>query len=272
MINIENVIRKIDEHLHANDYEGAEKVLAYWLEEARQTDDKRALLPLCNEQMGLMRKLARRDDAASAAYEALNLIEELDLDDTLAAATTYVNAATVFKAFDRSAEAIPIFEKAGVIFEAAVSEGDVDAGDMRLGSFYNNMALALADEKRYDDAMAAYEKALAVMGKAEFGGQEQAITYLNMADLVYEMDGEGADDGGHVLDDWMAHFHDAELELKALEFVGKAKELLEDPEIPRDGYHAFVLEKCAPSFSFYGFNEIAEGLKARAIAIYEENQ
>ena len=39
--------------------------------------------------------------------------------------------------------------------------------------------------------------------------------------------------------------------------------------MPRDGYYAFVCEKCAPTFDYYGYFLIADDLNERAKAIYE---
>ena len=45
--------------------------------------------------------------------------------------------------------------------------------------------------------------------------------------------------------------------------------LLHDPGVPHDGYCAFVYEKCAPSFGYYGRFADAEELKKEAEELYE---
>ena len=45
--------------------------------------------------------------------------------------------------------------------------------------------------------------------------------------------------------------------------------LLDRPGLPRDAYYAFVCEKCAPVFDYYGFFRTAQALRARAEAIHE---
>ena len=49
----------------------------------------------------------------------------------------------------------------------------------------------------------------------------------------------------------------------------QAWEHLNNPALPRDGYHAFTISKCAPSFDYLGFFLYAKELKERAKAIYE---
>ena len=53
--------------------------------------------------------------------------------------------------------------------------------------------------------------------------------------------------------------------------LDEAYGLLNAEDIPRDGYYAFVCEKCAPAFSYYGYFLAAEELKQRAEEIYERN-
>ena len=48
----------------------------------------------------------------------------------------------------------------------------------------------------------------------------------------------------------------------------EAEALLDTPSVPRNGYYAFVCEKCAPTFSYYGYFLTAEKLTGRAEEIY----
>ena len=82
------------------------------------------------------------------------------------------------------------------------------------------------------------------------GELEQAVTYLNMADALESRDGPEA----------------AEKEIETL--LDTAYDLLQTPSVPRDGYYAFVCEKCAPAFSYYGFFMAAEELQEQAEKIY----
>ena len=53
------------------------------------------------------------------------------------------------------------------------------------------------------------------------------------------------------------------------DLADRAWDLLNDPAAPRDGYYAFVCEKCAPVFDYYGYFLAAQDLKERANAIYD---
>jgi len=238
-MDLERALQKLDRLVETHDFDGAKELLKYWVSEAQSQGDLRAELSLRNECMGLYRKCAEKENAYQNAEKALSLVDKLDMDDTITAGTTYVNAATVYKAFGEAHRSIPLFEKAQAIYEKLLKEGDG-----RLGGLYNNMGLALLDEKRYEEALQAYEKALSVMEKVEHGNLERGITFLNMADVYDRMKNDEARKDSHNDEGWEALITGC---------VDKAVECLEDESLPRDGYYVFVAEKCIPSFDYYGY-------------------
>ena len=246
-ISIDRILEKLDAHLHANDYVAAERHLKYWLDEARLVRDERAELFLLNELMGLYRKTGRPDESRECAEKALNLARE-NLAGTVTAATTYINAATVYKAFSLAEKSIPLFKAAQEIYENLLDENDV-----RLGGLYNNMGLALVDLSRFDEAKELYRKAIEVMVKHPDRGGEVAITYLNLATAAERE--FGLVDGDETI----------------RSYLDIAESLLENCK-ERDGYYAFVCEKCASVFSYYGRFMYEKTLCERAKAIYSENK
>jgi len=232
------ILEKLDRFVETKDFEGAKELLRYWLDDAKANNNLRGELSLYNESMGLYRKLGDEATALNCAENALRLVERLEMGGTVTAATTYINSATVYKAFGRAEKGIPFFEKAREIYEKELPEDDG-----RLGGLYNNTGLALLDVGRYEEALSSYEKALQIMQKVPNGKLESAITYLNMADVYDRMKAD---------EKYAKKFTDAEWEEKTDALVVKAEECLEDESLPRNGYYAFVAEKCAPSFGYYG--------------------
>ncbi len=232
------ILSKLDHCVETKDFEGAKELLRYWLEDAKENKNERGQLSLYNESMGLYRKLGEKEMAVNCAKNALSLIPKTGMEDTITAATTYINSATVYKAFGMAEQGVPLFEKAKVIYERELKEDDG-----RLGGLYNNTGLALNDVGRYDDALASYEKALATMAKVPNGNLEAAMTYLNMADVYDKMRNDPERASDHTAEEW---------ENLITELVEKAEGCLEDPSLPHNGYYAFVAEKCAPSFDYYG--------------------
>lgn len=245
-IPLARVMARLDEHLSRDDYSGAERHIAYWLGEAQHGGDKRGVYTLYNEQMGLYRKTGRKEPAFAAMDKALALMDELDFAQSAAGGTALVNAATVCTAFGETERALDLFARAQQVYER-----ELDRADSRLGGLYNNMALAYAALARYNEAFAFYTKALAVMEQVENGESEQAITHLNLANAVE--DAIGMEDGIERIED----------------HVNRAMALLDTPALPRDGNYAFVCEKCAPTFDYYGQFMYAADLRQRAQDIYD---
>ena len=244
-IPADRVIRKLDEHLSRDDTAAAERHLLYWLRESEAGRDLRGEFLVRGELAGLYRKLGRREDALLQSEETMRLVETLHMENGMDGATAMINRATVLKAFGRAEESIPLFERARAVYEASPA-----LGPYRLGGLYNNYALALCDCRRYPEARALYEKALSVMERAEGGEPERAVTWLNLADL------ETAERGPE------------EAEEAVNRCLSEAERLLCAPGLKRDGNYAFVCEKCAPVFSYYGWFLTAGELERRAKEIY----
>ncbi len=242
----QRIIEKMDEYMSRRDYAGAERHLLYWMEEARLGRDRRGQLMLCNELIGHYRKTGERDKAFARIDEALTLLGELDFDGSVSAGTTFVNAATACSAFGEDERALGLFEKARAVYEAAPN-----IRPELLGGLYNNMALSCKALGRYDEAFALFDRATEQMGKLPGGKLEQAITCLNVADTVAAQQGLEAG------------------ETRIFALLDEAWELLQDEAAPRNGYYAFVCEKCAPSFAYYGYFLAAEELQKEAARIYE---
>ena len=240
------IIEKMDEYMARRDYAGAERHLLYWLREAELGHDARGRLMLCNELIGHYRKTGERDKAMRRIDEALEMLDALDFTGTISAGTTWVNAATALSAFGEPARALELFEKARAVYEAVPG-----TAPQLLGGLYNNMALTLTALGRYPEAHTLYDRAMGRMADVPGGTLEQAVTCLNRADAI-------AAERGSV---------DGEAEIAAL--LDRAWTLLHAPDAPRDGYCAFVYEKCAPAFSYYGRFADAEDLKKEAEALYE---
>ena len=241
----QRIRQKLDEYTDRQDYAGAKQMLRYWLEEAKLGRDRRGELMVRNELIGCYRKNGEKEAALEQVDAAVSLLEELDYGKTISAGTTYVNAATACNAFGEDERALELFGKAREVYE-----GNAGTAPDLLGGLYNNMGLALGALGRYGEAISLFQQALQVMDKVENGGPEQAITFLNMADIVKLRDGDEA----------------SETEIGKL--CDKAYALLTAPGIAETGYYAFVCEKCAPAFSYYGYFRAAKELKRRAERIY----
>ncbi len=242
-ISVKRVIEKLDEHFAVNDMAGAGRLLDYWRQEAFTLRDRQGELSIVNEQLGYFRKIGDEAKALEAVSRSLELIEKLDAWDTVSSATIFLNAATTLKAFGRAEEALPLYENTLSIYKENLSEDD-----LLFGGFYNNYALALADLGRYQEAEDCYLSALAVVLPDEKGRLDGAVTYVNMAHL-YELWEERTD-----------------ADITAC--LENGLEILDDKTIEQNGYLAFVLSKCAPSYQHFGMDEVATRLSKLSEELY----
>ena len=243
---VRRIMEKLDACMSRKDYAGAERHLNYWLEEPRAAHDLRGELTIRNEMMGFYRKTGGREQAIACGEAALELLEILRDETVSGAGTTYVNFGTVCNTFGENERALVLFRRARNIYE-----GQPATPPELLGGLYNNMGLACLALGRPDEAMDLYDLAMEQMKKVPCGELEQAITCLNMADAVEAL--QGAEQG----------------EARIMELLDRAAALLDTPEIPQDGYAAYVYEKCMPTFAYYGYFLEAERLRDRAEAIHE---
>ena len=248
-VNVPQFLEELDGALHKKDYASAERVLLRELEAAEAANDRKSRLTVLNEQIGLYRKLGRERECLQAADAALESVREQRLCGTVTGATTFINAATGYKAFGRADCALPLYRQAKEVYEKRLG-----AGDGRLAALYNNMALTLTDLQLYDEALALYEKAIDILQTQEHPEPDTAVTYLNMADLV------------------TARYGPEQAERQAAAYLDRAESLLDTEGLPKDGYYAFVCEKCAPVFEAYGYFRTKQKLERRASEIYNRLQ
>ncbi len=240
-IPVDRVIDRVDSLLDKNNYPEAGRLLEYWKAEAVSLKDLRGELAIENELVGFYRKQGNAPKGLSSVGRALELVNALNQSDLPAGATVILNCATAYKAFGRAEEAMPLYTHAEAVYKSSL-----EPNDARFGGLYNNMALALCDLKRFEEAEAAYFTALEVMANVPGGQAECAITKINLAHM-YEAWGKTERIPGCLAD---------------------AIDLLESPELTHNGYYAFVLEKCAPSFGYFGFAEACEYYKKESEEIY----
>ena len=248
-IPVMRVLAKLQEFFDKNDLPGAEKLMNYWVSEAQALRDHRGEFTIKNELLGIYRKEGKEEKAIELAKDVLELCDKLGNNESPDGATAFINVGTVYKAFGRANEALPVFERAREVYEKYLSKDDE-----RLAGLYNNMALVKTDLEEYHEAEMMFLKALDVLSRVEGSEPEQAITYLNIASCEEASKGRG----------------------QAQETIGKCVErawnLLDKPGLAKDSNYAFVCEKCAPGFEYFGYQFYAGTLTMRAEEIYKKFQ
>ena len=245
----QRISQKLDELMGDKDTAGAERLLKYWRNEAKAIGDRQGEFMVYNEMMGYYRKVKRQKEAYEATDTAMSMLKELGYTDTISGATCYTNAATVYTDFGEYRRAMPLFEKARVIYETGNLKNEY-----KTAGLYNNMAIASTALGNYREANVLYQKALDMLRSVKDSELEQAVTYLNMLDtLLAEGD-----------------FNDTARE-KAAEYLYLAEICLDADNLERDDYYAFVAEKCYPIYETFGWDKYANKLKERIREIHERS-
>ena len=244
-ISVARVIEKLDGCFAKNDLDGARRLVEYWQKEAEALGDLSGELSIVNEMLGLYRKTGEKDKAEAAISRALVLLDETETSNSVSGATVLINAATTSKAFGGAEQALPLYERALTLYK---NDG-VDENDARYAALYNNYATALSDLKRFEDAEGLYQRALKITSASVATLLDCAVTYVNMA---------------HLYEDWGEETYE-----KIEGCLVTAERIFNDERIKRDSYYAFVAEKCAPSFDYFGYFAFARELRTVSREIYE---
>ena len=205
--------------------------------------DESGELSVVNEQLGLYRKVSKKQEAMEAVERAKILVSRTDMEQRVSGATVLLNAATTCKAFGHAAESLELYDRAGEIYARELPEDD-----LRHAALENNRATALVDLGEFGEALRLYQSAVARTERTPESLPDCAATWVNLA---------------HLYDSWRGG-EAPEIE----DCLRRAEEILEDPRLSRDGYYAFVCEKCAPSFDYFGFFLYAQTLNERAKTLY----
>ena len=244
-IPVDRIISRLDEYFSHNDLTSAEALLDYWLKEAVDLSDYRGELSVLNEFTGLYRKTGNKEKSEKINGRIFDLLNILDLKNTVSGATILLNVATNKKAFGDPQGAIDLYLEAADIYASSLKPDDP-----LFGGLYNNFALALADTGDFEKAYDYFDKALSIVRKNK-NLPDCAVTYCNIAVTKLLENPLNDEESDNALDD--------------------ALKRLDDPDVVKDGYYAFVCDKCAAAFGECGRFADAADLKERARKIYERN-
>ncbi len=242
VVQVPQVIREADRLRSAGREKDARDLLEREQAGARAAGDWRSELSVTSELLGQYRRTGEAGKGLAAVNRALDIIRDHRMGRPVSGATVLLNAATTLKAFGRAAESIPIFTHV-----ARVYADHLDPSDYRIAALYNNMALSYDDMCDTDSAERFFRLALKVIEKTEHPENDSAVTWCNLAEMYGRRDPEDERIG---------------------DCLEKAWECLNAPGLKRDGYHAFTISKCAPTFDYYGFFLYASELRRRSEEIH----
>ena len=240
-INISRFISHLDSCFARNDLNEAVNTVKFWKNEAKALNDRRGLISVLNEELGLYRRLNDKENASLAISEISKLLS--DLPESRTKATILVNLATTLKAFDRQSEAMPYYEEAERLYKALGMENTYEFAAM-----LNNKSSLFIDLKQTDEAESCLMRAIDILKALGSHGADIALSIISLCHMYYDFGIKDTDEIEELLDSAWEHINDA----------GQK----------RDSLYAFAISKCAPSFRYFKRETEAMALEETALEIY----
>lgn len=177
---MEKIRAVIDEFYSRKKYDKAYQYMVEQLTQAINRNDDFIVLGLLNELMSYYRVHGMFKNGAMMATRAIAILQRLGLSESVMAATTYLNIATLYRLAGSHNESYEYFQKCLEIYEQNLNEEDE-----RFISFYNNYSLLLQEIGKIEKAIYYSRKALCLVTNIPDSEIGLAITYTNLAQMLF---------------------------------------------------------------------------------------
>lgn len=186
-MDIQKVLAEYDSMFGKYTLKEIEGFLLKHLSEARFKSEHEELVTLLNEAIGFYRDTTQKEKALKNCGALMEHLVEMKLEGTIPYATSLLNIANAFRAFDLHNEAVQLFEKVEEIYGNHISKED-----FMYASLYNNWALAYQESGEYDKAAEMLRKALRIVDLYKEAIIPQATTRTNLASSLLAIGTESA--------------------------------------------------------------------------------
>lgn len=159
--------------------ESLDNAYAYMMDialKAMNENNDEILLFILNELIGYYRVTTKINEGIKVADQLIHIIYAKNLEDSIAAATSYLNIATMYRAFGQLDQAMTLYQKTEDIYQQLPDD------DIRVSAFYNNYSLFYMELKEYKKAIELGEKALTLVLNSQ-NKAEEAVSYTNLAQM-----------------------------------------------------------------------------------------
>lgn len=175
-MDVREMLNILDSLYAAGKLKEAEERLNGWLANAVHEENRGAALTLYNELEGLYRTTGRTGKAAEISEEALRLIIEMGLENTVPHGTTLLNGATANRAAGNLDKALSMYQEAARIFNAQGQQNSY-----QMASLYHNISHIYQEQGQHERALESLGQALHLVSAMENSGAETATTRVCMA-------------------------------------------------------------------------------------------
>lgn len=246
-IPMNSVWTAVENCMAKKDYATAKAVLAEAGREAASYGDLSGQLQVLHERIALTRRLGEFKECDHLCNNAQEVLTQLNMQSTPAAAKIYINIADTLILEERYRDAIRFLEPACVILRA----GEDTVKSPALAGAYNSLGLALTAVGEYEKASGMYDEALSILLANPANILDTATTHVNVA---------------HLTSVWTNDEEEVNKNLIT------AYKLLDSKDLAHDYRYADTCLSCAESFEYFGFFLYKNELRKRAAAVYGEDQ
>ncbi len=169
---------RLDALYAAGDVSGAYAFLRARRDEALKSGDPALLLTADNALIGHCRENVLFDEVDAYYREALECIARMDLHDSQAEATTFLNMATACCVMGRAEESARLYDAAEALYRKLLPPDDP-----YMAAVCNNRGLLLRAQGKAEEACLSFRKALDLLQRCRDVDAERAATMVNLASV-----------------------------------------------------------------------------------------
>lgn len=175
MLDMNQILQKIDVYFENKQGEEAEHLMLETIKTAIAEADDGALLQLLNELLGYYRETSQVENSYAVAAQAVGLAEKMGLQGSIQYATTLLNVANAYRAGGRWEDSLRYYERVREIYNQRM-----EPDNLLVASLENNISLLHQEMGEYGKAKESLLKALDIV-KAKNADFEVAVSYANLA-------------------------------------------------------------------------------------------
>lgn len=178
-MSVQSKLQHLDNLYAQNRIDDAEQFLLREIDEGNLENSLTEKISLNNELMGIYRNKGDRERCMKQVMQQLIWMSDAgDQLDPASEATLYLNISNAYQAFDMLEDSYDILCKVEESYKR-----NLDKGDFRVASLYNNKAVVLMKLKDLDQAEVYFKMALSLLKNLREAEDEIAVTYQNLSNI-----------------------------------------------------------------------------------------
>lgn len=181
-MNLNDIFIHLDSLYSQKKMDEAYQFLLQQTQIAMQQQNDEVVLALLSELIGYYRVTAKFHEGQMICQQAIKILDAKGMDESIVAATTYLNIATLYRAQGSYQDALFYYRLTEDIYQKELPELDE-----RYSAFYNNVSLLYQEMGQYDEAIKYGLKALNIVSQLDDCRIEEATSYVNLAQMYFSI-------------------------------------------------------------------------------------